>query len=930
MALLERESELDGIRGLHAAAAGGRGSLLVVAGVAGAGKTALLSALPQLAPVAVRLSARPSELEVEHPYGVMRDLFEPLLSRAAPERRIALLDGAAALSSQVLGSGQPTSLPAIDPGGALARAFFWLTWNVVQEASGTLQVVVDDVQWADPGSLEALSFLAHRVAELPLLLAVGVRTSEEAAARPELQALVDGPQATRMEPRPLSLDAATRLATERLGAERGGRIAERAHTVTAGNPFLLSETLAHLEATAVAGGDVSLEVPPVGVSRTFLERLRRLGEDAVRLAEAVAVLGDGCALAHAAELASISRERALGVSQQLIDRSLFGNGRALSFVHPLGRAAVYDAAAGPRRAELHRRAGQLLAAARAPIGQVGDHFLRTEPEGDDGVAEHLYAAGARALATGAAGSALRLLRRAHAEPPAPALVTDVMLALLRAAVWEGQVEADDIRELIERLRAGEVISSTARQLAPLMLSFGRVDDALDLYERAIAAANDPRVGFELEVERLALEFLRHTSHRELDARVERLVDGVAGEDVAECQLLCMAAMLRHTRNRPAAEAAALAERALRHLDVELHLAPAWTMAIIVLTAADWLDETERALDRAQEFLTENGAAVIFAHVSAMRSRVHHRRGRLLAAEAHAAAAVEAVAERGLGWVMPYGGIYLADALMDRGDLEGAQAAFAALGFDGEVPSLPVTTPVLEARGRLRLLEGRPTEALDDLLEVGRRDESFGITATSAVPWSAGAARALAALGRPDEAAELALHAMVRAREWGTPRSIGTALLASGAAAAAAGERRKAVSFLEDACTRFDDARAPLESARARIALGEALRLDRQRTLAREVLREALDRAAALHAQGLVAAAHEQLRIAGAKPRRMRTSGVEALTASEMRVATLAAEGHTNVQIAQTLFVTPKTVEAHLGSVYRKLDVSSRRELPHLA
>ena len=121
--------------------------------------------------------------------------------------------------------------------------------------------------------------------------------------------------------------------------------------------------------------------------------------------------------------------------------------------------------------------------------------------------------------------------------------------------------------------------------------------------------------------------------------------------------------------------------------------------------------------------------------------------------------------------------------------------------------------------------------------------------------------------------------------------------------------------------------AKLERARTLVELGAALRRANQRVDARELLKEGLDIAVRCGAQPLVERAEEELAATGARPRRLLLSGVESLTASERRVARFAADGLSNKDIAQALFVTTKTVEVHLSNVYRKLGIASRGELP---
>ena len=135
-----------------------------------------------------------------------------------------------------------------------------------------------------------------------------------------------------------------------------------------------------------------------------------------------------------------------------------------------------------------------------------------------------------------------------------------------------------------------------------------------------------------------------------------------------------------------------------------------------------------------------------------------------------------------------------------------------------------------------------------------------------------------------------------------------------------------IEQLEEACSLLEGAPARLEQAKALAALGAATRRARKPTEAREPLRRALELADACGAQPLAAAVRAEIHATGARPRTTALRGVLALTASERRVADLAAEGQTNRDIAQTLYVTPKTVEVHLSNTYRKLGIASRRQL----
>ena len=185
-----------------------------------------------------------------------------------------------------------------------------------------------------------------------------------------------------------------------------------------------------------------------------------------------------------------------------------------------------------------------------------------------------------------------------------------------------------------------------------------------------------------------------------------------------------------------------------------------------------------------------------------------------------------------------------------------------------------------------------------------------------------AALALLDLGEQEEARRLASEELGLARTWGAPRALGAALRTAGLTEAG----REGVAKLQEAVAVLEDSPAKLEHAKARTELGAALRRANRRSQAREHLRRGLELAMICGATPLAARAEAELLATGARPRRISVSGVESLTPSERRVAEMAATGPTNREIAQALFVTPKTVEVHLSSAYRKLRISSRSQL----
>ena len=221
-----------------------------------------------------------------------------------------------------------------------------------------------------------------------------------------------------------------------------------------------------------------------------------------------------------------------------------------------------------------------------------------------------------------------------------------------------------------------------------------------------------------------------------------------------------------------------------------------------------------------------------------------------------------------------------------------------------------------------MLRGDLAGGLAETLDIGRVFEEAGGRNPAMIAWRSHAALALLQLGTQNEARRLAREELELARTWGAPRALGAALRVAGLVEGG----DEGLALLEKAVEVLADSPAKLEHAKARTDLGAALRRANRRSDAREQLRRALELATICGAVPLVQRAETELLATGARPRRISLRGLESLTPSERRVAEMAAEGPTNREIAQALFVTPKTVEVHLSSVYRKLGISSRAQL----
>ena len=394
--------------------------------------------------------------------------------------------------------------------------------------------------------------------------------------------------------------------------------------------------------------------------------------------------------------------------------------------------------------------------------------------------------------------------------------------------------------------------------------------------------------------------------------------------LGEKLLLSLLAYHDARMGRPAAEAVPLARRALAAgtLLREDVFGAAFVPASAVLGMAD-LDDAVRAFDDALAEAHRRGSTLSFGAAKVFRALVLVWRGDLGEAEAEAREALAAGGAWGaVGRLSGHAAAFLADALMEQGRLDEAAASLAGAGLAEPLPASARHLYLADSNARLRLLRGDLEGGLAEMLEAGRRFEAVGSRNPAFIAWRSPAALALLQLGDADEAQRLAAEELELARAWGAPRALGAALRVAGLCAG--GEQ--GLGLLEEAVQVLDGSPAKLEHGKARAELGAALRRSNRRSEAREQLRQAVELATICGATALAARAETELLATGARPRRIALRGIASLTPSELRVAEMAAEGPTNREIAQALFVTQRTVEVHLTSIYRKLGISSRTQL----
>jgi DNA-binding CsgD family transcriptional regulator len=903
--LHERDDELGLLVDALNAAADGRGNAVLLEGAAGLGKTSVLEQTCEAArefsfAVAV---ARGSELESPYAWGVVRQLFESRLRGMPTAARRRTLGGAAALAAPVVLPDEPAGP---DASFGVLHGLYWLVAALAEQRPQLL--VVDDLQWADAASARFVEFLANRLEALPVLMLAAERTGGRLRAAPAVRSV-------RLAP--LSPAATAAVLAERDAGPAAEEFVRACHEATGGNPLLVRRLADGLPDHAADDAEAVASHGPYAVADAVAETLVRLGDAPADLARCVAVL-ETAPLITAARLAGIDAEEASALSEMLVGAGILRDARPLVFEHALVRDAVLSGMSAAERERLHAQAARILTAAGAAAEAVAVHLLHIEAGADPAVASTLAEVGRRALRSGAPEEAAAFLGRAVAERPPAAERSPLLLDLARAEHALGRANA--LAHVMEASDAANDEVQRAHAALALMWASGpgRQDpqEALAIVEQALqgVAGRHRELELELEAVRLMAAFMSPALMQRVLGAAEQFAD-LEGATPGECQLLLHVSIHRFLGGGSAAAAVEPLERALRNPEVVAAIGPdsVWLWLVLgALFKADRLDLALRTVAAAFAEAQRRGSAPGFATASAWRAWIALRQGSAADAEADARGAYDAIRAAG-AWSEAWSSACLAEVLIERGELDEAQAILEAADDPAGL--------LLSTRSILRLAQGRLDEALADQLatrEEGQMpDPNFD-------GWIR-IARLLHATGDVLAAAREAEAALDWARTWDTPGYIGQALTAHGlitGGEAGLGSLREAVDQL-----RSSPARQQL--VRALIELGAALRRAGKRTAARGPLREALELASEGGLDATAERAREELRVSGAKVPPREPSGLGALTPSERRIVELAGSGATNKEIAQTLFVTVKTVEMHLGNAYRKLDISSRRELAPL-
>ncbi|ADP81122.1 helix-turn-helix transcriptional regulator [Pseudofrankia inefficax] len=926
----------------------GRGSVVVISGGPGSGRSTVLAALLERAggTGATVLTACGSAAAVGPPGDALRQLSRDATRAAALARAGKDATG----RPVVAGLAEAPPLPAlVEALGARIRAL---------AAAAPVVVAVDDVHRADEASLRGLSLLVSRLATDRVLLVATVL--DGAVTEPSRAGwhtdLLRHPRYRQVWLPGLSPAGVATVLTRRLGPAAAAA-APGWWAFSAGNPTLLRALLDDARAAPSPTGAPEANGAAVGPEPgpRYVEAVARLvhaaGGEALAVARAVAVLGASGAsaglahqvLADRAGAGADRREAALGALARagLMDRD--------GFRHPAVRAAVLADIPASARRELHRRAAEVRYLAGASADEIAVHLVAAGWAGERWCLDVLRRAIESALRADDVAGALAALdladvtTTASREADADDQRAEFTLLRLRVACRDDGAEViDRLDPLLRALLAGRLGGAHAVTLARLLMWFGREADA----ERALAELErrrdrlDPRsaLGLELIHDYLPVNHPRLAVASGSARMTRRTAAGVAdGQTAAAVDALRLA-----LRGEADDETVRSAQQVLQATLLDDQSVGSVEWAVLALAYAGQLELAVSWADRYLAEATRRGSRAWQALMAGVRAEIAVHQGDIRAAGENARLALTVVP----AWSWGVGiGRPLSALLM-------AAAASGAPLDDADVPAVPEAMfrsrfgpQFLRGRASLHAARGRLPAALDDLMTAGRLLVEWNIDQPGFVPWRVDAAHVLVRLGRVDEARALAEQHLARTHG-GRLRGIGLRALA------ATLEPPRRLPVLLAAVDLLGAHSDRLELAGALADLSEAYLVADRSARARAVARRAMLLAGELGAEPLrsrLAGAYDwedgsvpprsgpeagrgpettpdltPPRDPGATP--STRAGLAALSPAEHRVATLAASGRTNREIAASLFVTVGTVEQHLTRVYRKLGVRGRADL----
>jgi DNA-binding CsgD family transcriptional regulator len=875
----------------------GEGRALVVRGEPGVGKTVLLDYLAGRASGCLVARAVAVQSEMELAFAGLHQLCAPMLDQAevlpVPQREA--LRTAFGLSAG----------PAPDR-FLVGLAVVGLLSETARERP--LICVIDDQQWLDHASAQALGFAARRLAAEAVGLVFAARVpGQDVAGLPEL--VVEG----------LAHDDARKLLESVLTGPLDDRVRDQIIADTNGNPLALLELPRGLTAAQLAGGfGLSSAVPLAGrIEESFGRQLDALPAQTRRLVQLAAAdpSGDPVLVWRAAGRLAIGP----GAAAPAVEAGLAEFGARVRFRHPLVRSAAYRSASAQTRQELHGALAEATDPAVDPDRRAW-HRAEAAPGPDEAVAAELELCAGRAQRRGGLAAAAAFLERSAGLTLDPSLRAQRALAAAQAKYQAGALDAalgllamaqagplDELQRARGDLLRAQIAfaSSHGRDAPPLMLSAARQLETLD-----VRLARETY----LEAFTAALFVGRLSPAVEDVARAARMAPAPPAPARAPDLLLDGLALLvteGYAAGTPALRQALLA---CRSQDISAEDGLSWLWLAERAAMATWDDETWHILASRHVKLARDEGALSELPL-AVRSRIllHAHAGELTEGAALIAEA-QVVADATGSQLAPYGATGIA-AWRGR---EAEATELIQANMDGAT-----------SRGEGRGLTSQYSAALlhnglghyDKALaaaEVACEYDDVGVLGWSLTELIEAAARS----SQPARASDALQRLSESTRASGTNWALGT----EARSRALLSEGETAENCYREAIERLGRTRMRPALARAHLLYGEWLRRGNRRLDARTELRTAHGLFTAMGIEAFAERARRELLAAGDRMRKRTVETVSELTAQEAHIARLAVDGRTNVEIGAQLFLSTRTVEWHLGKVYGKLGVGSRREL----
>lgn len=929
MNLVDRGEEFSIMDGMLDACMAGHGGVLLVSGAVASGKTALLQAFGERATAAgaLFLQATASEAESDLPLGVMGQLLLGADLPGADAKRAARLVDLMAVAAQIRRA--EGVLPAV-----VMNEVPKLCGIVLEQARERPVVLsIDDVHHADGHSLECVLYLARRLDASRILVVLGGNSGFLAGNTRLHVDLLRLPGCRNIRLGPLERHGVAEMISG-FGSEGWGtrQLVADLHRTGGGNPLLTRALIEDRRVSDGGGCGSAVLVPGEAFAHAVATGLYRSDVSTRRTAWALAVVGQDVPLAELVEILGTSRESVHRSLRALNDAGLLDSGW---FRHEAGRAAVLRSMEPAHRARLEARVAQVLHEHGEAATVVVQHLIAAEPIDAPWALSTLLEAAEHALADDEVELALTCLRAARDTCTDGRQSVAIREALTRAG-WRlnPATAARHLPELTADALDGKLGDRQTIELVGHLLWFGQVEPALEILgaaERDGAGTEacghpDAEASRRLDCVRswMAYEFpglpgssrtrARHgdderrartparSPHQRAATLMKAVLDG-AGDDV----------VIR-------------AEQILQSTRLDDGTVTALVVALNALVLADRLDTAALWCETLCKEAAERHAPMWQALLAATKARIELRLGGLAAAEASAHLALTLVPPEGWGVAVASP---LATSVSTRTAMGRLDEAAAQLSVP--VPETAFHTPdgliYLRARGHYYLAAGRPYAALDDFHTCGDLMTRWGFDLPALVPWRTDAAEAHLLLGDDDRARTLAQEqlALVGGGRAGHAWTRGVSLRVL-ASALPAGRRLvllgEAIETLRERGHRVELARATDELARAHRELGNG---GQARSLARKAQQLGRECGVPVPRALPVADPGNSLPAEQPWPSGVRRKADE-LSDAELRVATLAARGHTNRQIADKLFITISTVEQHLTRAYRKLAVQRRADL----